>query len=55
MVTGMKMAVFWDIAPCSLADIKLCFKGAYCLHQQGNEHSSSTTLHGATSQKTVII
>jgi hypothetical protein len=29
------MTVFWDIAPCSLADIDRRFTGAYCLHHQG--------------------
>jgi hypothetical protein len=26
-VTSMKMAVFWDVAPCSLIDIDRCFRG----------------------------
>jgi hypothetical protein len=25
------MAVFWDVAPCSLVDIDRSFRGAYCL------------------------
>jgi hypothetical protein len=29
------MAVFWDIAPCSLVDIDRRFGGAYYLHYQG--------------------
>jgi hypothetical protein len=33
----MKMAVFWDVAPCSLVDVDWCFRGAYCLHHQGRE------------------
>jgi hypothetical protein len=32
----MKMAVFWDVAPCSLVDIGRRFRGAYCLHHQGD-------------------
>jgi hypothetical protein len=28
------MAVFWDVAPCSLAEIDRRFRGAYCLHHQ---------------------
>jgi hypothetical protein len=32
------MAVFWDVAPCSLVDIDWCFRGAYCLHHQGDEN-----------------
>jgi hypothetical protein len=30
-VTSTKMAVFWDVAPCSLVGIDRPFKGAYCL------------------------
>jgi hypothetical protein len=26
------MTVSWDIAPCSLAEIDRCFRGAYCQH-----------------------
>jgi hypothetical protein len=36
---NMKMAVCWDVAPCSLLDNDRCFRWAYCLHQQGNEGS----------------
>jgi hypothetical protein len=31
----MKMAVFLDVAPCSLVEIDRRFRGAYCLHHQG--------------------
>jgi hypothetical protein len=31
----MKMTAFWDIAPCSLAEVYRCFRDAYCLHHQG--------------------
>jgi hypothetical protein len=31
--TSMKMAVFWDVVPCSLVDVYRCFRGTYCLHQ----------------------
>jgi hypothetical protein len=33
----MKMAVFWVAAPCSLVEVYRRFKGAYCLHHQGDE------------------
>jgi hypothetical protein len=33
-VTFMK--AFWDIAPCSLVEVDLRFRGAYCLHHQGD-------------------
>jgi hypothetical protein len=32
-----KMTVFWDVALCSLAENDRRFRGAYCLHQQGDE------------------
>jgi hypothetical protein len=44
--TVFKIAVFWDVAPYSLVDTSPCFRGAYCLHHQGD---------GATSQNTAIL
>jgi hypothetical protein len=41
MVTGISVAVFWHVAPCSLVDINLCFRGAYCFHHQGNHPEDS--------------
>jgi hypothetical protein len=41
----MKMAAFWDVAPCSLVWVDRRFRGAYCPYQQGG---------GAISQKAVI-
>jgi hypothetical protein len=35
----VKMIVFWDIAPCSLVQVDRRFRGAYCLHPQGDETS----------------
>jgi hypothetical protein len=32
---SLKMAVFWDVAPCSLVDIDRRFRAAYYLHHQG--------------------
>jgi hypothetical protein len=64
----LKFRVFWDVARCSQVDVERRFRGAYCLHHQGNHHSSpwwwrqyaplkyrstSTWPHGATSQKTL--
>jgi hypothetical protein len=37
--TSMKMSVFWDVAPCILVDTGRRFRGAYCLHHQGNDTS----------------
>jgi hypothetical protein len=33
----MKMRVFWDIAPCSLAGVDRRFRCSYCVHHQGDE------------------
>jgi hypothetical protein len=42
------MIAFWDKAPCSLVEEHQCFRGAYCLHHEGNEHQSTAVrLHGA--------
>jgi hypothetical protein len=38
MVTNVKMAVFWDVSPCSLVDIDCHFRGAYCLYHQRDEY-----------------
>jgi hypothetical protein len=32
----MKMAIFWDVAPCSLINIHQRFREAYCRHHQGD-------------------
>jgi hypothetical protein len=34
---SMNMAVFWDVAPCSLVGTDRRFKGAYCLLRQSND------------------
>jgi hypothetical protein len=52
---GMKMAVFWDVAPCSMVDTNRRFGGVCCLHHQGHRRRwVPTGPHGATSQKTAI-
>jgi hypothetical protein len=62
LINTLRMAVFLDVVLCSLVDTDQRFKGAYCLHLQGDEslmmkavNSSETSvnirLHGATSQK----
>jgi hypothetical protein len=33
----MKIRAFWDIAQCSLVVVDRRFRGAYCLHEQGND------------------
>jgi hypothetical protein len=37
MAVSMKFRVFWDVAPCSQVDVDRRFRGAYCLHLQGDE------------------
>jgi hypothetical protein len=32
----LKMTAFWEIAPCSLVEVDRRFRGAYCLHHQGD-------------------
>jgi hypothetical protein len=36
-VASMKMAVFWDIAPCRLLEVYVRFGSVYCLHHQYHE------------------
>jgi hypothetical protein len=36
----MKMAVFWDVAPCSLVDTDRRFRGAYYLYHQSHDGGS---------------
>jgi hypothetical protein len=40
--TSMKTDVFRGVAPCSLVDIDQHFRGAYCIHRQG-DHPTSVT------------
>jgi hypothetical protein len=35
-VKTLKFRVFWDVAPCSHVEVDRRFRGAYCLHHQGN-------------------
>jgi hypothetical protein len=36
---NVKMTAFWDIEPRSLVEVDRRFRGAYCLHHQGDETS----------------
>jgi hypothetical protein len=40
----LKMTVFWDVALCGLVETDQRFRGAYCLHRQGNECPSQVFL-----------
>jgi hypothetical protein len=35
-ILGMKMAVFWVVAPCSLVEVCQRFRVPCCLHHQGD-------------------
>jgi hypothetical protein len=43
-IGSMKFIVFWDIAPCSHIEVDRHFRGAYCLHHQGN-HDDGGSMH----------
>jgi hypothetical protein len=32
-----EVRVFWDVAPCSHTEVDRRYRGAYCLHHQGDE------------------
>jgi len=46
------MISLWDIALCSL-EVDRRFRGAYCLHYQGDKTSSTSRLHFDISQKAI--
>jgi hypothetical protein len=37
MVASMKMTALWDTAPYNFVEVDWRFRGAYCLHHQGDE------------------
>jgi hypothetical protein len=40
----MKMAVFWVVVPCSLAEVSRRFRGTCCLHHQGDRGAAARGL-----------
>jgi hypothetical protein len=54
----MKMAVFWDVAPCNLVEVYRRFRGAFIIRvtmmETASTSETSTRLFGATIQKTAI-
>jgi len=44
----IKMAVSWDVAPCSVVDTERRFRDAYCLHHQGYEQAVHGIFSGPT-------
>jgi hypothetical protein len=41
---SMKMTVFWDVAPCSLVEVYLRFRGAYCFRHHRPDDGDSKHL-----------
>jgi hypothetical protein len=49
MEASLKMTVLWDVAPCCLVEVYRRFRGARCLHLQGDDERGgklSNWLHG---------
>jgi hypothetical protein len=42
----MKFKVFWDGTPCSHVEVDRGFRGAYCLHHQGDEQALRERIAG---------
>jgi hypothetical protein len=42
---SMKMAVFWVVASCSLVEVFRRFRGARCLHHQGDRPDDGGSRH----------
>jgi hypothetical protein len=50
----MKMAVFWDVAPCSLLEVYQQLRGACCLYQQSDISLRKVVLHGVRLAEMVV-
>jgi hypothetical protein len=50
----LKMAVFWDVASCSLVHFDRCFEGAYCLHHQGDEQLVALMMEAISISETSV-
>jgi hypothetical protein len=48
------MTVFWDIAPCCLVEVYRRFRGAYCLHHQGDESLITLMLEAVSTFETSV-
>jgi hypothetical protein len=55
-VAGLKTAVFWDVASCSLVDVYRRFRGVWCLHHEddGGRELISVRQHDARTHDTAI-
>jgi hypothetical protein len=48
------MAVFWDVAPCSLVEVYQRFRGPCCLHHQGHESLIALIMEAASTSETLV-
>jgi hypothetical protein len=53
MASGMKMTVFWVVVPCSLVEFYQRFRGACCLHHQGND-GGALLIEAATTSEMLV-
>jgi hypothetical protein len=53
-ISGMKMTVFWGVAPCSLVEVHRRFRGACCLHHEGDRNTAQQP-RGQPSSNTVRV
>jgi hypothetical protein len=37
MVMNVNLAAFWAVTLCSLVEVDVDFRGAYCLHRHGDQ------------------
>jgi hypothetical protein len=54
-----EVRVYWDVVPCSHVAVDRRFRGAYCLHHQGDEltyeHTKSILNHRPMTQRLMEI
>jgi 5-keto 4-deoxyuronate isomerase len=53
MATSMKMAVFWNVVPCNLADIYRN-SAAYWFHHQGDASHTTHMMKAVRSSETLV-
>jgi hypothetical protein len=54
MAMTMKIAVFWDLTPCSLVDIYQYFGGTCCSHFQGEEQATHIGICGKQARQRLV-